>query len=98
MDIRNSPDGLRALLGVGAAVQPATHAKSGTVATTAGALDTDRATVSSAGSEMAQAVLGGGVRTEKVLAVQEALATGTYSVPASAVAARLVDAMLAGGQ
>jgi hypothetical protein len=32
-----------------------------------------------------------------VAAVQAALAAGTYSVPASAVAARVIDSMLAAG-
>jgi anti-sigma28 factor (negative regulator of flagellin synthesis) len=34
------------------------------------------------------------VRPEKVAGIQAALAAGTYNVPASAVAAKLVDAML----
>ena len=45
---------------------------------------------------MAQAVSGDGVRMEKVAAIQAALAAGTYDVPASAVASKLVDAMLGG--
>lgn len=35
-----------------------------------------------------------GVRTDKVAAVQAALATGTYNVPASAVASKVLDEML----
>lgn len=38
----------------------------------------------------------GRVRMEKVAPVQAALAAGTYNVPARAVAAKMVDAMLAG--
>ncbi len=41
-------------------------------------------------------VAGEGVRTEKVTAVQPALAAGTYNVPASAVASKVMDAMLSG--
>jgi anti-sigma28 factor (negative regulator of flagellin synthesis) len=38
------------------------------------------------------------VRTEKVTAVQAALAAGNYNVPASAVASKVVDAMLGSDQ
>ena len=61
-------------------------------------LDSDRATLSSAGSEVAQTSSGDDVRMDKVAAVQAALAAGTYSVPASALASKLVDAMLSGGR
>ncbi len=98
MDIRSSVDGLRTLLGVpssGAAeTQPA---KRGSGAVTA-SFTSDRATVSSAGSEVAQAASESGVRMDKVAEVQAALAAGTYSVPASAVAGKVVDAMLSQDQ
>jgi negative regulator of flagellin synthesis FlgM len=97
MDIRNSLDGLRSLLGVNPAAQPATGTKSS--ATTGGsALSSDRATLSSAGSEVAQTAGEEDVRMDKVTGVQAALAAGTYSVPSSAVASRMVDAMLGGNQ
>jgi flagellar biosynthesis anti-sigma factor FlgM len=93
MDIRNSFDGLRSLLGVNSTPQPAAGAKSG--ATTGGsALSSDRATLSSAGSEVSQTASDDGVRMDKVSGVQAALAAGTYNVPASAVASKMVDAML----
>ena len=97
MDIRSSMDGLRSLLGVNSAPSSAAQDKK-SAETTAGSLDTDRATLSSAASEISQAVSGEGVRTDKVAAVQSALASGTYSVPASAVASRVIDSMLAGGR
>jgi negative regulator of flagellin synthesis FlgM len=56
----------------------------------------DRATLSSAGNEVSLESGSDGVRMDKVAAVQSALAAGTYSVPASAVASKMVDAMLAG--
>jgi negative regulator of flagellin synthesis FlgM len=97
MDIRNSLDGLKSLLGVNPAAQPATGARSN--ATTSGsALGSDRATLSSAGSEVLLTAGEDGVRTDKVAGVQAALAAGTYNVPASAVASKMVDAMLGGGQ
>ncbi len=98
MDIRNSMDGLRSLLGVNPAVPSAPQGKSSTSAAAGSAFDSDRATLSSAGNEVAQAVSSEGVRTEKVAEVQAALSAGTYSVSASAVASKMVDAMLNGGQ
>jgi flagellar biosynthesis anti-sigma factor FlgM len=98
MDIRSSLDGLKTLLGV---TVPATAAaqrpKAGTAAE-ANALTTDRATLSSAGSEVAQSAADGGVRAGKVAEIQAALQAGTYDVPASAVAAKMVDAMLERGK
>lgn len=96
MEIRSSLEGLNSLLGVNA---PGAAQSQGTGRATAGAwgLGADQATLSSAASQMAQATSGDGVRMDKVAAVQAALSDGTYSVPASAVASKLVDAMLAGG-
>ena len=93
MDIRNSLDGLRSLLGVNPTPSSAPQPKGG-AATTGSAFDTDRATLSNAASEFSQALTDDGVRPEKVAAIQSALAAGTYDVPASAVASKLVDAML----
>ena len=98
MDIRSSLDGLKTLLGVTApATGAAQRTKAGT-ASEANALTTDRATLSSAGSEVALGAADGGVRAGKVAEIQAALQAGTYNVPASAVAAKMVDAMLDGGK
>ncbi len=94
MDIRSSLDGLRTLLGVDPAAPAAVQGKSAPPSS-AGGLTNDRATLSSAGSEISDAASGEGVRMDKVTAVQQALAAGTYDVPASAVATKLIDAMLA---
>jgi negative regulator of flagellin synthesis FlgM len=95
MDIRSSLDGLKSLLGVNTPSPAVPQAKSS--ATTSGsALGSDQATVSSAGSEVSLTAAESGVRTDKVAAVQAALSAGTYNVPASAVASKVVDAMLSG--
>ena len=93
MDIRNSLDGLKSLLGVNQPGAEPAQIK-GSPATTTIALSSDRATLSSTGSEVASALSDSGVRADKVAAVQGALAAGTYNVSASAVASKLVDAML----
>jgi flagellar biosynthesis anti-sigma factor FlgM len=93
MDIRNSLEGLRSLLGVNPTPQSAPQPK-GSTASTGSGFDSDRATFSAAGNEVSQALSDEGVRPEKVAAIQSALAAGTYDVPASAVASKLVDAML----
>ncbi len=97
MDIRNNVDGLKTLLGVSspepAKVTPARN--EGTPA--ASGLAGDHATLSSAGAEVSQASTGSDVRMQKVAAVQAALAAGTYSVPASAVAGKVIDSMLGRG-
>ncbi len=93
MDIRNNLDGLKSLLGVEqkAEARPVRNLQAD--ATTLG---NDRATLSNAASEVSQAANEDGVRTEKVATIQAALAAGTYDVPASAVARKLVDSMLGG--
>jgi flagellar biosynthesis anti-sigma factor FlgM len=97
MDIRNNLEGLRSLLGVNPTASPAPQGKGSTSAAPS-SFDSDRATFSSAGSEASQGASGEGVRADKVASVQAALAAGTYSVPASAVASRLIDSMFSAGQ
>jgi len=96
MDIRSSLDGLRTLLGVNntASTTTTTAAKT-TVSGGSSALGADSATLSSAANEVSQTASGDSVRMDKVNSVQALLAAGTYDVPASAVASRLVDSMLA---
>jgi negative regulator of flagellin synthesis FlgM len=94
MDVRNNLDGFRSLFGVQTPSTAPASTRSG-AQTGASELTGDRATLSSAGSEVSLESASDGVRMEKVAAVQAALAAGTYSVPASAVASKMVDAMLA---
>ena len=93
MDIRNSMEGLRSLLGVDTTATSAAGAR-GSSPSGSNAIGSDSATVSSAASEVAQTASADGVRMDKVASIQAALAAGTYSVPASAVASKMVDAML----
>jgi len=97
MDIRSSLDGLKSLLSTSSADQVTSTAKSTVASQTAGAsaLATDSATFSSMGSQVSQAAGDEGVRMDKVTSIQSALAAGTYNVPASAVASKLVDSMMA---
>ena len=55
----------------------------------------DQASLSQASGLMAQALVGSDdVRNEKVAALQESIAAGTYNVSSSAVADKLVSSML----
>jgi negative regulator of flagellin synthesis FlgM len=95
MDISSSYDGLRSLLGVNSATPAATPARGG--ASSTNGLGSDLATLSSAANEVSQTAGGDNVRLDKVAQIQAALASGTYFVPASAVASKVVDSMLAAG-
>jgi negative regulator of flagellin synthesis FlgM len=57
----------------------------------------DQATLSPAASLAAQAGPDSDVRMEKVAQVQQALAAGSYNVPSSAVADKMIDRMLGKG-
>jgi len=96
MDIRNSLDGLGSLLGLNPTSSSAPQGKGSTSAARS-SFDSDQATFSSAASEVSQTASGESVRAEKVAAVQAALADGTYRVPASEVASKVIDSMLTSG-
>ena len=94
MDIRSSMDGLRSLLGV--SQPPASQAQQVRPGQAADSFSTDSATLSSAGSLVSQSLNDDGVRMDKVDEIRAALTTGTYNIPASAVASKMVDSMLGG--
>lgn len=97
MDIRSSVDALKTLLGTTpAASAPSKGAKADSSAA-ATSFPGDHATLSNVGAGVSQATSAPDVRMEKVAAVQAAIAAGTYQVPASAVAGKVVDAMLGQG-
>ena len=95
MDIRTSLDGLKSLLGVTPPETATTQPKSNPETTGSG-LTSDRATFSSAGSEVSLTAAEPEVRADKVASIQAAIAAGTYNVPASAVASKVVDSMMGG--
>jgi flagellar biosynthesis anti-sigma factor FlgM len=95
MDIRSSLEGLRTLLGVDSATPAATQSK-GATGKAGSNFENDMATLSAAASQVSQSSTGDSVRMDKVAQIQAVLAAGTYSVPASAVASKLVDSMLGG--
>ena len=96
MDIRSSLDGLKSLLGVSQAVNTSTPQVRHGQITEPGSFSADHATLSSVGNLASQTLTEDGVRMDKVAGVQAALHAGTYNVPASAVASKLVDSMLGG--
>jgi flagellar biosynthesis anti-sigma factor FlgM len=93
MDIRNSLDGLKSLLGVPTTTPAPPQSKSSSGAS-GGGLGSDLATFSSAGNEVSLTASDTEVRMDKVTAIQSALASGTYNVSPSAVASKLVGSML----
>ena len=93
MEIRNSLSGLNAISNpTPVSNQPETAPQSANKNSQT-TRNTDRATVSEAGAGISQSAPDGDVRWEKVAAIQQALADGTYNVPASAVATKMVDSM-----
>ena len=60
----------------------------------AGRTETDETKLSSASSVIAQALGGSDVRTDKVEALQKAIADGSYSVSSSDVADKLIQTLL----
>ena len=54
----------------------------------------DQASLSSAGGAISQALSGSDVRADKVAGLQQSIAAGTYNVPASDVADKLMNVLL----
>jgi negative regulator of flagellin synthesis FlgM len=55
---------------------------------------TDEANLSSAGGVIAQALEGSDVRTDKVAALQQAIADGSYNISSSDVAEKMIKSLL----
>ncbi len=94
MEIRNSLSGLNAISNPAPVSNQSETVPQSTDKNDQSMQNTDRATVSAAGAGISQSAPDGDVRWEKVAAVQQAVADGTYNVPTSAVASKMVDSML----
>jgi len=78
-----------------AKTDPSAAAKTDSSAAANATSGTDQASLSTTGGMMAQALLSDSdVRTDKVAALQQQIAAGTYNVPAANVADKLMDALL----
>jgi flagellar biosynthesis anti-sigma factor FlgM len=98
MEIRNNAEALKAFLGISSpATAKAIQTRGDESAAGQVAFAGDQATLSHAGTEVLQSASDASVRADKVTAIQQALASGTYGVEASAVAGKVIDAMLVGG-
>jgi flagellar biosynthesis anti-sigma factor FlgM len=93
MNVNNDIQGMQQLFPAQEIAKPETQttSRTGAAAVSGGA---DQATLSPAASMAAEAAQDSGVRMDKVTAVQQALAAGTYSIPSFDVAGRMIDQML----
>lgn len=98
MEIRNGGEALKTLLGVSSTLASSEQSvRRQDLDRAQAAFAGDEATLSQVGTKVADARGEDGVRTDRVAAVQQALAAGTYRVDAAKVAGKLIDSMLAGG-
>ena len=94
MEIRNNAEALKAFLGVSdvpGSAQTNRRADGGRAQV---ALSGDQVSLSEIGAKVLNSASQENVRLDKVSAVQEAIATGTYRVPAARVADTVIEAML----
>lgn len=101
MEIQSGIDGLKTLLGVTQAASSPMPAGKGGASAGGGStteVSGDRATLSEGAIQVARTASEPDVRMDRVAAVQAALAAGSYEVPASAVATKVINAMLGAGR
>jgi flagellar biosynthesis anti-sigma factor FlgM len=96
MNVNNDLPGLQSLF-PSQEVEKAQGNKSVSAAAPAPNSAADQATLSTAASAAARAAPDSDVRMEKVTAIQQALAAGTYNVPALDVADKMISQMLGKG-
>jgi negative regulator of flagellin synthesis FlgM len=96
-------NGIGSLQQVLSSITPTTHAaesasaskQRGAVVPDAGRADrTDQTNLSSASGLIAQALQGSDTRSAKVAALQQVIASGTYSVSSSDVAGKMIQSLL----
>jgi negative regulator of flagellin synthesis FlgM len=92
MNVNNSLQGMQQLFSSQEVARPAGQANAS--AASQPEAGSDHATLSAAASLAAAAAPDSDVRMDKVAAIQQALASGTYNVPASEVAGKMIDQML----
>jgi negative regulator of flagellin synthesis FlgM len=93
MNVNNNVQGLQQLFPAqgGARTENTAAQQSGSAAVSGSA---DQTTLSPAASMAAASAQDSGVRMEKVASIQQAIAAGTYNIPASAVAGKMMDHMM----
>jgi flagellar biosynthesis anti-sigma factor FlgM len=60
----------------------------------ASGLEEDQTNISASGGLLSQVIRGTEVSSDRIAALQQSIAAGTYSVPASAVADKLIQSLL----
>jgi len=96
MEIRNNAEALKSFLGVSSSAAAKSLAIKRAEAEELQAIFAgDQPTLSQVGTAVSGAAGLDGVRLDKVAAVQQALAAGTYNVSAAKVADKVIDSMLA---
>ncbi len=93
MDIRNSYDNLKQIIGTQNTTGATGSGRTG-VKTSSSGLDADQAQVSSAANMITMAASTSDVRMDKVDSVKSAIYAGTYNIDPSAVASSLINYML----
>ena len=94
MNIRTNLDGLQSILDLSSSSMPKIQQSTGSQISKEQPANGDHATLSQAGTEALNSTRSSDVRSEKVAEIRAALLSGTYAVPASAVAVKMVDSML----
>lgn len=95
MEIRNNSEALNVFLGVSASESSKSKGVRSPETDGLNLLEAgDRATLSGMGTAMQAVALEDTDRLEKIAAVQQAINAGTYAVPASRVADKVIESML----